>query len=164
MSELNQELLKEYFEYRDGHLWWIKKSSPYSNIKVGQQAGYTSKNGYRQIMLYGKGYLEHRLIWLYHYGELPMYLDHINGDKLDNRPENLRICTNLQNSYNRTSSKNSSSVYKGVCWDNYYRKWLASYSYKGQSIYVGRFSNEEDAAKAYRKATEHLHKEYANYG
>ena len=160
---LTQQQLKEYLEYRNGHLWWIKKSA--RRIKVGQQFGYYDNRGYIQGWLKGRTYLEHRLVWLYHNGKWPKEcIDHINGIRDDNRIENLREATNQQNNFNRKSREGSSSQYKGVCWDKKGKKWVVHYRYKGKLYYVGRYECEEEAAEAYQKATEHLHKEYANYG
>ena len=162
MVEIAQELLKEHFEYRDGHLWWIK---PRQRVKVGQQFGTYHRDGYRHGMLKGKVYKEHRLIWLYHCGAWPKeYVDHINGVRDDNRIENLREATVQQNQFNRKSLVGATSQYKGVCWYKQSKKWLVKYRYKGKRYHVGYYETETEAAEAYRKATEHLHKDYANYG
>ena len=162
--EITQELLKEHFEYRDGHLWWIKPRAR-SSVKIGQQFGSCLSSGYMIGGLKGKSYYEHRLIWLYHYGKSPeQHIDHINGVKDDNRIENLREATSQQNNFNRKPNSNSTSNYKGVCWHKQRKKWLAQHRYKGKLYYLGLYETEEEAAEAYRKATEHLHKEFANYG
>ena len=163
MSEngITQDLLREHFEYRDGHLWWIKKSSPYSNIKVGQQFGSYNSEGYRHGWFKGKMHKEHRLIWLYHKGEWPIGdLDHISGVRDDNRIENLREVTSQQNSFNKKSVKGSTSKYKGVCWGKQNKKWKASYRYNGKKYYLGYYTTELEVAIAYDKAVEHLHGEY----
>ena len=161
MSELSQELLKEHFEYRDGHLWWVKPRT--RSVKVGQQFGSYHPEGYRKGKLKGKFYREHRLVWLYHYGAWPKdQIDHINGVKDDNRIENLRECTHQQNQFNK-KSWGKTSPYKGVYWYKQRKKWRAQYKHKGKLYYLGLFETGEEAAEAYRKATEHLHKEYANY-
>jgi hypothetical protein len=160
---ITQEFLKEHLEYRDGHLWWIKTTG--KRVKVGQQFGTYHKRGYRHGKLKGKRYLEHRLVWLYHCGCWPKEcIDHINGIPGDNRIENLRECTVQQNSFNRKSERDSSSEYKGVSWHKQCKKWQVRYHYKGKSYYLGLYETEIEAAEAYRKVTEHLHKEYANYG
>ena len=162
-NKINQQFLQERFKYRDGHLFWIKPTN--NRVKIGQPAGTRSNSGYIQIQLKGKLYLEHRLIWLYHYGVWPEeHTDHINGIKDDNRIENLREATNQQNQFNRKSRKGSSSKHKGVSWYKPGKKWLARYCYKGKPYHLGYYETEEEAAEAYQKATEHLHKEYANYG
>ena len=159
---LTQEFLKEHFEYRDGHLWWIKPRS--NRVKIGQQFGCYHVRGYRDGRLKGKLYKEHRLIWLYHYGVWPKdQLDHINGIKDDNRIENLREASHQQNMFNR-KSYGKTSKYKGVSWHKQRKKWVAQYHYKRKVYHIGLYETEEEAAEAYRKATEHLHKDYANYG
>ena len=159
---ITQEFLKEHLEYHDGHLWWIKPRA--RSIKVGQQFGTNNTNGYRQGKLKSKGHKEHRLIWLYHYGEWPKeHIDHINGIRDDNRIENLRECTIQQNQFNKKSLVGSTSQYKGVSWHKGNKKGMAQYWYKSKRVYLGYYETEEEAAEAYRKATEHLHKEYAKY-
>ena len=161
-NEITQDFLKEHFEYRDGHLWRIKSTS--NKAKVGQRFGSYASEGYILGGLRGKYYYEHRLIWLYHYGKWPKEcIDHINGIKDDNRIENLREATKQQNSFNRKSDRGSTSQFKGVSWHKQRKKWRADYTHKGKIYYLGLYETEEAAAKAYRKFTEHLHKDYANY-
>ena len=117
--------------------------------------------GQSKSNLKNKKYLEHRLIWLYHYGEWPKeYIDHINGIRDDNRIENLREGTDQQNSFNRKSREGSTSKYKGVSWDKQNKKWRAQYSYKGKVYYLGRYECEEEAAKAYDEATKPIHQHF----
>ena len=159
---LTQEFLKEHLEYRDGHLWWVKSTA--NNVKVGQQFGCYDNKGYRIGKLKGKLYKEHRLIWLYHNSKWPEdQLDHINGIKDDNRIENLREATAQQNQFNK-KSWGKTSTYKGVYWQKQHKKWRAHYYCKSKPYHVGYYETEAEAAEAYRKATEHLHKDYANYG
>lgn len=81
------------------------------------------------------------------------FIDHINGDKLDNRKSNLRIATPQQNSRNTSSRKNSTSQYLGVYFDKSRNKFLARISINNTAINLGRFVNEIDAAKARDKAS-----------
>lgn len=156
--EITQELLKEHFEYRDGHLWRIKSTS--NKAKVGQQFGSCYNTRYRVGWLKGKRYLEHRLIWLYHYGKWPKEcIDHINGIRDDNRIENLREATKQQNMLNRKSWGKTSS-HKGVCWDKKGKKWKAQYQYKGKVYHVGYYDTELEAAKAYDLTTASIHKDF----
>lgn len=75
--------------------------------------------------------------------------DHRNGNKLDNRKRNLRICTRSQNNANIRKYKNKSSTYKGVCWDKSRKKWLVSLKQGYNQIHIGRFDSEIHAAMAY---------------
>lgn len=79
-----------------------------------------------------------------------MFVDHINGDTLDNRKSNLRICTNAENQQN-TKSRGGSSRYKGVSYQRKTGKWMAAFIANKVHYYCGLFNNEEDAALAVDK-------------
>lgn len=87
--------------------------------------------------------------------------DHINGSGLDNRRNNLRPATKLQNLYNAEGRTNTSSCHKGVAWHKDTRKWQASIKVNGKQRYLGVFASEEDAAAAYAAAALELQGEYA---
>lgn len=92
-----------------------------------------------------------------------MVVDHINGDSLDNRQDNLRVCTQSQNRMNATKIPyhNATGVI-GVCWNNATQKWLA-YIYKNyKRIYLGDHANFEDAVDARKQAEKELFAEYKN--
>ena len=86
--------------------------------------------------------------------------DHRNGYGLDNRGQNLRICTCGQNQYNRQSYKGTSQ-YKGVSWENRRKKWRVRIQLNGKEIYFGQFDSEVDAARAYDKKAVELFGEFA---
>lgn len=88
-------------------------------------------------------------------------VDHENGDKLDNRRRNLRPATTEQNNANRASVEGSSSRFKGVTWDKSRGKWLAAITTKGRSSTLGRFDNEEKAARVYDVHAKLMHGEFA---
>ena len=110
-----------------------------------------------------KGYVKatnktmHRYIMNY---EGEDFVDHINGNPLDNRKCNLRITTVHQNGMNKGSYANSTSKYIGVRWDKSRNKWTAAISMNGISKHLGRFENEIDAAKARDEATKIYFKEH----
>lgn len=80
----------------------------------------------------------------------PFQVDHINGDKLDNRISNLRKCTNQENNRNTKSRKGSTSKYKGVSWDSANKKWISQICIgNNKHIKIGRFTCEIEAAKSY---------------
>lgn len=80
------------------------------------------------------------------------YVDHINGNTLDNRKLNLRICSKIENGRNSKISKDNTSGYKGVSFDKTRNKWVARIRYDGKYLFLGRFDNKIDAAIAYNKA------------
>ncbi len=79
-------------------------------------------------------------------------VDHINGNPLDNRRKNLRICSNAENSKNQDLRDTNTSGYKGVTWDKARKKWKAWIMVNYKGINLGRFILKKDAAKAYNEA------------
>lgn len=90
-------------------------------------------------------------------------VDHINGNILDNRKSNLRICAQSDNCKNRSGKKKGikHSKYKGVTWDKSLNKLVSQIGSDGVNYYIGNFSSEIEAAKAYDKKAIELHKEFA---
>lgn len=89
-----------------------------------------------------------------------MDCDHINGNGLDNRRRNLRVCTRQQNLCNKDSHVNT-KPYKGVFWNRRARRWFASIQAKGKAYYLGYFDTPEEAAVVYNKAARILHGQFA---
>lgn len=90
-----------------------------------------------------------------------MVVDHINGNTLDNRRENLRICTRKQNSANTKRHSRNKSGFKGVCWCKDHQAWKAQLHTQNKSIFLGRFSTPELAALAYDVAARAQFGEFA---
>lgn len=91
-----------------------------------------------------------------------METDHINGDKLDNRILNLRICTKAENQWNRKKQRGSSK-YKGVSWETKAGKWRAQLQFEGKMRFLGNYKSEEEAHNAYKNAAKELFGEYARF-
>lgn len=145
-----------------GHLFW---NYPRPRIKVGDQAGYKHRKGYINLEINGKHYTAHRLVWFYVTKEHPpKIIDHINGDKSDNRFENLRPATNGQN---RANSK-STNIHglKGVRFLSWMKKggkcWQAQITHNKKVHYLGCYHSKEEAHNAYCETAKRLHGEFAN--
>lgn len=89
-------------------------------------------------------------------------IDHINGNRMDNRKINLRICTSSQNSKNRKLQKNNKSGYKGVSYRKRDKKWIVYICVNRKNKYIGIFKNIKDASNAYNIAAVQYYKEFAN--
>ena len=160
-DKLTQDLLKELFEYRDGVLYW--KVAKARNIKVGDAAGCLNATGYLYTRINRKRYRNHRLIFLMYYGYLPQFLDHIDGNKINNRIENLRPATISENNRNAKIGKNNTSGVKGVYWYARDKKWKAQLMINRKVKYLGYFKTIEEAEEAVKKAREELHGEFARH-
>ena len=88
--------------------------------------------------------------------------DHIDGNTLDNRRSNLRICNSMENSRNRRVNKDrTTSKYKGVFFDSFEQKWAADISINGRSKRIGHFPSEIKAARAYDSWAKFIFGEFA---
>ncbi len=92
---------------------------------------------------------------------MEMQIDHVNGNKLDNRKSNLRTCTASENQHNQGLQINNTSGYKGVIWIVSRDLWRAQIKINSKQIYLGYFKNPNDAARAYNGAAIKLHGEFA---
>lgn len=150
--------LRESFRYDalSGELFWIEgnRKTRHPGDKLG---GLDKSTGYVSANLAGKHHYVHVLIWIWHFGKPKTRLDHINGNKQDNRIENLREATPSTNAANSKKRIHNTSGWKGVSWCH--GKWQAKIRCGGTQYYLGRFSNKEDAARAYDgAAVEHFGK------
>jgi hypothetical protein len=128
----------------------------------GKAAGFRTAAGYHKVKLNKVPYPAHRLAWVIHYGYWPSEdIDHINGIRHDNRIANLREASRSNNMHNQGKQRNNTSGFKGVSRMAGTKKWIAAIGHAGAKIYLGGFSTKEEAAQAYAKAAEILHREFA---
>jgi len=106
----------------------------------------------------GRSVLMHRVIMNTPTG---METDHVNGNRIDNRKENLRVCTSSENRINSHKRNNCSSTYKGVNWDKFHKQWVAKLKVDGKQRLIGYFNEEYQAAMAYDIWARELHGEFA---
>lgn len=154
----------EIFEYNDGKLFW--KVSFGSRALVGSEAGYDSLIGYRVVGFQKRKFYCHRIIWEMLVGTIPdkILVDHINGDKKDNRICNLRLATPSQDKCNVSKPKRTigrTSEFLGVCWAAKKKKWKSEITLNGKNKFLGHFDSELKASDAYLQAKLKLHKEFS---
>lgn len=159
--EITKELLHELFEYKDGNLYW--KTAISNRVKVGKPAGNFGNRGYLQVGLNGRLYLAHRIIFFMHYGYFPEFLDHKDGNRLNNKIENLRVASRSENNYNQKMRKDNTSGIKGVSFSKSHKKWRAFIQVDKQYKHLGYFDSAEKATKAIKKVRKQLHGEFARH-
>jgi|TARA_R110000803_G_scaffold17700_3_gene47644 hypothetical protein len=140
--------IKKYLRYdaETGKIFW--KLNKGSNGKAGNEAG-GQNCGYLRIKLNRKYYKTHRIAWLLTYGSWPKdQIDHINGNGLDNRLENLRAVSPNENSRNQKLHKNNTSGTVGVYFNKIAQNYQASIKINGKKKHLGCFKNKEEAVAA----------------
>jgi hypothetical protein len=121
---------------------------------------YAQKTGYKTFVARNKHLLMHRLIM----NVTPdKEIDHVNGNTLDNRINNLRVCSHSQNMLNRHkfNIKNTTSIFKGVHFRYCNNKYCARIGFNNKRIVIGCFENEVDAAIAYDLKAKELFGDFA---
>lgn len=152
--------LQDWFQYQNGKLIWLKKPN-FSRVEIGSEAGKLRPDGYKRVGVLGKNHYVHRLVFEMFHGYCPEYVDHIDGDRANNRIENLRAATKAENGGNRKKGGNTSSRYKGVAWIKAHQKWKAYIYIANKPKHLGYFSDEEEAALAYNKEALQVFGEFA---
>lgn len=136
---------------------------------IQSRTWYCDKDGYLVSCYYYAGVRRfvrfHRIVA----GANPKQIvDHINGNRADNRKTNLRCCDYSKNGINRCVSVTNTSGITGVCYDKHRRKWVANITINGKKLFLGRFSEKEDAVKARLSKERELFGEFSpagmNYG
>lgn len=143
---LTQDAIREVLSYdpETGLLFWKVKRW---TRKAGARAGNADPSGYVKVRVGGKLLYAHRIAWLLTYGEMPSMIDHINGNRSDNRIANLRLASLSENSQNRTANRSNKTGLKGVTPIG--DRFRAQIKVKGNVKHLGMFDTPEAAHAAY---------------
>lgn len=156
---VSRDRVNELLEYKDGKLFW--RVDRQAQKVAGKLAGFVHSTGYRHIWFDGTAHKAHRLVFLLHHGYLPRCIDHVNGNKDDNRIENLRPATHQENNRNARLRKDNQAQAKGVV--RIKDRWRA-YIYVGKKQHnLGRFDRIEEAKAAVAEARIWLHGDFARF-
>lgn len=154
--------LREITSYNEvtGEFFWVKPRGSVAKAWIGRKVGGESGRGYLAMNLLGHRFPMHRLVWLWHHGELPKgMLDHVNGDRQDNRISNLRAVTSVQNAWNRAVK--TGSLGTGVSKTPAGKFNARIQMPDGDKAYLGTFETAAEASAAYIGAATVLHGDFA---
>lgn len=164
MDDLDQEAARARLDYdpETGGLRWRPRNSAWWDGRYAGKDAFTYKmpSGYLQGSLFDRRYKAHRVIWLMVHGYWPKGVDHINGDRSDNRLCNLREASQRENCRNRRPMRDIPlGVYRSG------RKWKATIGHHtyGEQTHLGTFATMEEAAAA-RKSAEQARGFHPNHG
>lgn len=146
-----KEIILYFLKYnkQKGELTW-NKVQEIRPPQRGQLAG-TNLKGYRRLRLIGKNYLVHRIIFFLEYGFCPEIVDHINGNKSDNKISNLRAATKRENNLNTYRRRQGKLAGATLVRQKKTNKWSAFIGINGKSKHLGNFFTEKEAHDAYMK-------------
>lgn len=165
--------LHECFILSDGALTWKQRpESHFPSARIskvinrrngGKPAGSIRKDGYLAVGVgQEKTELAHRVIFAMTHGRWPDgILDHVDGNRLNNRPENLREATHATNAANTPAMPHNASGHKGVHLQPQTGRWRAQIKHKKRTEHLGYFDTPELAAKAYERAAERMQGQFA---
>lgn len=135
---------ESHFSTKIAHKIWIKKYS-------GKPAGYILDNGYYYSRLSKNRYPNHRIIYALHNNTIDFnnkLVDHIDNNKFNNDPANLRLATNAENQYNSNKQKNNTSGHKNISFSKKLNKYRCTMRFKGNDVYIGLYETLDEAIVA----------------
>lgn len=161
--ESDAQRLREVLRYEPetGKFYWRERIA--RNVTVGAEAGSTVGRRYCVITINRRSYQGHRLAYVYMTGKAPQWVDHINGDGLDNRWANLRNATPETNGWNQRKSVRNKTGVKHVSYSKSSKSkpYMVGFNIKGKYIFFGRFATLEEATEVANVNRKRLHGEYA---
>lgn len=149
--------------FKDGKRSAQARANLRNGMMRDRQCGTQNERGYVRVRILGASVYAHRLAWALTHGQWPNKIDHINGDRSDNRIANLRSVDSLENGHNQRLRKNNTSGVLGVRWNKNAQKWIARIFFNGREINLGAFENRDDAVAA-RSQAEIEHGFHPNHG
>lgn len=168
-------IMKEFLQYEaaTGKLYWKPRdlkwfkdgrSQSIWNARYAGKEAFTAtgNHGYKIGRVLNKGYLAHRVIIAIIFGDWPQHMvDHIDGDRTNNKINNLRQSSPSENAANRGIQSNNSSGVKGIFWNKRRSKWQAAISFNGSKKHLGTFDTIDSAKSTYISASLSVHGEFA---
>lgn len=170
---LTQEEAHRLFEYRDGELFWKKRTveeflsehdcNQWNSRYQGKRAGCYGKKPYAYTSVKYKSIAVHRVIFLMQHGYLPKMIDHKDGNTRNNKIENLREATPTQNQQNQKRPSHNTSGSKGVIWCKRLKKWLVRVKSNKKQLHIGVFDDIELADLVAQEARNKFHGDFARH-
>lgn len=167
---MSQDIVTELWRNIDGYInYQVSNIGRVRNSETGRiLKGHYNRAGYNQLDLCKEGVRQrhaiHRLVaqeFLDNPENKP-FVDHIDGNKQNNIVNNLRWVTNNENGMNsKKQMRNTTSIYKGVCWYRAYNKWRVQIKLNQKQMHIGYYDNEKDAAHAYNEKALELFGEFS---
>lgn len=153
------------WKHRSADMFASNRSATVWNIRFAGKPALDSSHpdGYKQGSIFGKLYLKHRVLLAMKLGYWPEYVDHINGNRADNRLCNLRSVTKSENGRNSAKPITNTSGHIGVSWNKRDRKWTAYITLDQKRKALGNFTLLQDAIDC-RKQNEILYGFHKNHG
>ena len=155
-QKVDVEELRKVFRLKDGNLERLNSNYKDAKWTVVKNKSNNVK-GYCQVSFNNSKVKYHTIVWILTTGEdIPegMQIDHINGNKVDNRFENLRLVTNRENNQNKKAHRQGKLV--GCCFDNHANKYMSRIRIGKKIIYLGHYKTEQEAHKVYLIACQHI--------
>lgn len=160
---ITQERLKELFDYQNGQLIWKVKKARANKGDIAGCNALAKGIMYRQTKIDGKQYRVHCLVFLLHHGYLPNLIDHIDGNGLNNRIENLRATNARNNALNSKLKSSNTSTSKNVYWNSQRRKWMVQAIVDGKQKYFGLYDDLELADLVATEVRSKFHGQFARH-